>query len=262
MQVGEGSQERNPIGSIAPIRIIRNAQQRMLPTRPQRPDAALLPSADVDQRQEPDGGAGRPAPRIAAGQRMTIRWLPAAPATECPPLTDDEKSSLLFEAVPREVPTHSLEAECAGRVFPCLQGNRYTGCIGFSQCKVRCWAQRPDEREAVVRVERAVGSACRGCFHAREVLGDYALVDGRKVALMECRLGFWHGRAAFEDFLDDKIALKVRLPCPGFVASDGSSPALEENCEDEEDRQEEEEAERDWLEVEQDEDWLEDDWTV
>jgi hypothetical protein len=249
---------------------IRNTrQQRMLPTHPERPalsavpyrpDAALLPSADVGENQAPDGSARHGAKRIASGQRITIRWLPAQPAIERPPPAEGEyRGDLIDGRAPREVEVHALEAERAGRVFPCFHNGHYTGCIGYNECKVRCWAPRPQEREAVVRVERPAGSPCRGCLHAREVPGDYAMLDGRKVALMECRLGFWYGRAAFEDFLDDKIALNVTLPCPGFASSDGSLPAAAENSEEGEDD--------DWLADDEDEDtWLEgeeeDDWTV
>ena len=238
--------------------IIRNAQQRMLPTHPghqapgavpYRPDAPLLPGADVDRAEEQPRIATRFLPRSAARGGPAIRRLTAPQISDPPNSTGSAgETSLTDDSKPREVEVHALEAERAGRVFPCFHNGHYTGCIGYSQCKVRCWAPRPQEREAVVRVERPAGSPCHGCIYARPVPGDYAVLDGCKVSLMECRLGFWYGRAALEDFMEDKIALNVTLPCPGFVSSDGSLPANAEGDKEEDD---------DWLEEDE-----EDEWTV
>ena len=129
--------------------------------------------------------------------------------------------------LPREVEVRDLKAERAGRVFPCMkEGRRYTGCIGYDRCKVLCWSPRPRERQALVRVDAPAGGPCRDCLYAHEVQGEVAMLNGRAVRLMECRLGFWHGRATIGDFVTDKIALKVALPCPGFVQTEAPHPAV------------------------------------
>jgi len=166
------------------------------------PDAGLPDAADVD---EEGAGAGPLAALAGANPR------PAAALQ-----------------APREVEVRDLEAERAGRVFPCMQGSRYTGCVGFAQCQVLCWSPRPREREALVRVEQPTGGPCRDCVYAREVYGEVAVLNGRQVRLMECRLGYWHGRAALSDFVVNKIALNVALPCPGFEETDWPHPAVEE----------------------------------
>jgi hypothetical protein len=88
----------------------------------------------------------------------------------------------------RIVEVRDLEAERAGRVYPCLDArHEYRGCIGYERCRVLCWASRPGERQAVVRVQQATSAPCRTCGYAREVYGDVALVNGRELRLMECR---------------------------------------------------------------------------
>lgn len=127
----------------------------------------------------------------------------------------------------RIVEVRDLQAERAGRVFPCLDEQRgYTGCIGFEQCGVLCWSPRPRERQAVVRVAQATSAPCRTCVYAREVYGDVALLNGREVRLIECRLGFWHGRAPVNDFALGKIPVNVGLPCPGYSETDAVHPAI------------------------------------
>lgn len=255
----EGRSFEHATGERPSLRIIRNTQrQRMLLTHPgrptpgavpYRPDAPLLPGADVDHAEVAPGIARHILPRgTAIEQGPTLRRLTAPQISDLPaPASGEAETGLTDDSMPREVEVHALEAERAGRVFPCFQNGHYTGCIGYTQCNVRCWAPRPHEREAVVRVEQPAGSPCRGCIYARPVPGDYAVLDGREVSLMECRLGFWYGRAALEDFIEDKIALNVTLPCPGFVSSDGSLPANGEDSEEDDD----------WLDEEE-----EDDWTV
>jgi hypothetical protein len=115
------------------------------------------------------------------------------------------------------VEVRDLEQARAGRIFPCLNEHHYTGCVGFDACTVLCWTSRPQERKALMVVGRAVEAVpCRDCFWARPVQGAVALLNGGQVTLMECRLGFWHGRTTLPDFKENKIALNVRLPCPGF----------------------------------------------
>jgi hypothetical protein len=106
-------------------------------------------------------------------------------------------------------------------------GAHYTGCIGYDQCSVLCWSPRPREREALVRVEKPTGGPCRDCVYAREVRGEVAVLNGRQVRLMECRLGYWHGRTTVRDFARNKIALNVVLPCPGYTETDAPHPAVE-----------------------------------
>lgn len=130
------------------------------------------------------------------------------------------------DARPREVEVRFLEAQRAGRAFPCLRGNTYSGCIGYDRCKVLCWSPRLRERQALVRVDKPSGGPCRDCAYAREVLGEVATLNGRQVRLIECRLGFWYGRTTVSDFVDGKIALNVQLPCPGFVETDLPHPAV------------------------------------
>ena len=162
---------------------------------PYKPDAALPAGADV----------------AAAG-----------------PTEQRAKPMLRGREKPREVAVRDLEAERAGRVFPCMQdGHHYTGCIGYDQCHVLCWSPRPREREAVVRVAERTGGPCRDCMYAREVRGEVATLNGRQVRLMECRLGYWHGRTTITDFVANKIALNVVLPCPGFDETDMPHPAVE-----------------------------------
>ncbi len=164
------------------------------------------------------------ARRAAIGMliRHTAAVAPPAVAA-CPP---GERAS----APPvkrRIVGVRDLQATRAGRVFPCLDEQRsYTGCIGYEQCTVLCWASRPREREAVVRVERVSSAPCRTCLYAREAYGDVALLNGRQVRLIECRLGFWHGRAPVSDFVLGKIPVNVGLPCPGYVETDAVHPAI------------------------------------
>ncbi|GEM_PF-2341605 len=167
-----------------------------------QPDAALPDSADVAEHHP------EPQPQIPRGNHTV-------------------KPMLRVSAKPREVEVRNLDAERAGRVFPCMQdGNHYTGCIGFDQCTVLCWSPRPREREAVVRVEQRTGGPCRDCIYAREVRGEVATLNGRQVRLMECRLGYWHGRTTLTDFVMNRIALNVVLPCPGFDEADMPHPAV------------------------------------
>lgn len=130
---------------------------------------------------------------------------------------------------PHVVAVLDLETERAGRVFPCLQPHaQYTGCIGYDACQVLCWSPRPRDREALVRVETSIEDVpCRECLYAREVRGAVAVLHGRQVPLMECRLGFWHGRTTVHDFTLNKIALNVPLPCPGWREAASVSPAIE-----------------------------------
>jgi hypothetical protein len=170
--------------------------------RPYRPDAALPPGADVAE-------AGAEDERAEAQNGHWPRPMRRA------------------HARPREVEVRDLKAERAGRVFPCLhEGARYTGCVGYDACNVLCWSPRPRERAALVRVEKPTGGPCRDCVYAREVRGEVATVNGRQVRLMECRLGYWHGRTMVSDFAVGKIALNVRLPCPGYTMTDMPHPAV------------------------------------
>lgn len=169
--------------------------------RPYRPDAALPPGADVAEEDEGMRVNGRNGHGAAPMRRGTAK--------------------------PREVEVRDLKAARAGRVFPCLQqGAQYTGCIGYDACKVLCWSPRPREREALVRVEKPTGGPCRDCVYAREVRGEVANLHGRQVRLMECRLGYWHGRTTVSDFALNKIALNVGLPCPGYTMTDMPHPAV------------------------------------
>jgi hypothetical protein len=167
------------------------------------PDADLPPGADVAGECQEDAVA------VACGGE-TVDGL------------------LRVQAKPRVVEVRDLKAERAGRVFPCMQrGNQYTGCVGYDHCKVLCWSPRPREREALVRVEKPTGGPCRDCVYAREVRGEVAELNGRTVRLMECRLGYWHGRTTVHDFVVGKIALNVTLPCPGYEETDMPHPAVE-----------------------------------
>lgn len=200
------------------------------------PDAALPPGADVASSVP----VRRPLPKEAGGgPRITIRFLPGAapaqPGAISPPTRPlhPEQETAGADAVPpendtqpREVEVRFLEAEHTGRVFPCLRGNIYTGCIGYDRCKVLCWSPRLRERQALVRVDRPTGGPCRDCAYAREVLGEVATLNGRQVRLIECRLGFWYGRTTISDFVESKIALNVQLPCPGFLETDLPHPAV------------------------------------
>lgn len=170
--------------------------------RPYRPDAALPPGADVAEAGAEDAQADAQNGHGAMPMRRAA-------------------------AKPREVEVRDLKAARAGRVFPCLQaGAQYTGCIGYDACKVLCWSPRPREREALVRVEKPTGGPCRDCVYAREVRGEVATINGRQVRLMECRLGYWHGRTTVSDFAVNKIALNVGLPCPGYTMTDMPHPAV------------------------------------
>jgi hypothetical protein len=177
--------------------VIKNG--RAWRTAPYAPDAALPPGADVAEEEQ------EVAPRQDHGAARVLRG----------------------RAKPREVEVRDLKAERAGRVFPCLQtGAHYTGCVGYDACKVLCWSPRPREREALVRVDRPTGGPCRDCVYAREVRGEVAVLNGRQVRLMECRLGYWHGRTTLHDFVVNKIALNVGLPCPGYTETDMPHPAV------------------------------------
>ncbi len=165
---------------------------------PYKPDAGLPPGADVAEET--------PAAPGQNGAALPLRRV---------------------QAKPREVEVRDLKAERAGRVFPCLRdGARYTGCIGYDACKVLCWSPRPREREALVRVEKPTGGPCRDCLYAREVRGEVAVLNGRQVRLMECRLGYWHGRTTVRDFALNKIALNVGLPCPGYTETEMPHPMV------------------------------------
>jgi hypothetical protein len=175
-----------------------------------------------DQRAAGDGQESQPPARGARGMVIRVVAGPAAGSAAAVPAEQEEASA------PRVVEVRNLEEQRAGRVFPCLNEQRvYTGCIGYERCDVLCWAPRPREREAVVRVDQPTGAPCRSCEYAREVYGTVAVLNGREVRLMECRLGFWHGRAPLGDFLRGKIPINVRLPCPGLWETEAAHPALE-----------------------------------
>ena len=200
------------------------------------PDVALPPGADVASSVP----VHKPPPKEAGGgPRITIRFLPgtapAQPGAISPPIRPAHPEREIEGADemppgddtgPREVEVRFLEAERAGRAFPCLRGNIYTGCIGYDRCKVLCWSPRLRERQALVRVDKPTGGPCRDCAYAREVLGEVATLNGRQVRLIECRLGFWYGRTTISDFVESKIALNVQLPCPGFLETDLPHPAV------------------------------------
>ncbi len=188
----------------------------------------------VDEGSEPQCRLNR---RLVIERGRVRLAMPYRPDTDLPPGADvaeeaaqpDHKAAAMLRvhAPPREVEVRDLKAERAGRVFPCMQdGPRYTGCIGYDACKVLCWSPRPRERQALVRVEKPTGGPCRDCIYAREVRGEVATVSGRQVRLMECRLGYWHGRATVSDFALNKIALNVGLPCPGYVETDMPHPVV------------------------------------
>lgn len=200
-------------------------------------------SASQKSSNSKDGSAER-IRRLIIEQGLARLSAPYLPDADLPPGADvavgraeDEhgwsedgdgaKPMLQAPAKPREVEVRDLKAERAGRVFPCLQqGGEYTGCVGYDNCKVLCWSPRPREREALVRVEKPTGGPCRTCVYAREVRGEVAIINGRQVRLMECRLGYWHGRTTVQDFVVNKIALNVGLPCPGFVETELPHPAV------------------------------------
>jgi hypothetical protein len=211
---GLGTGEKEPQDNLQPKGDRASGQRRIiitrghaLPASPYAPDAALPPGADVADDDAAD----------ASGWR---RELPPAPQRE-------DAAPLRVHAKPREVPVRDLKTERAGRVFPCMQeGAHYTGCVGYDACKVLCWSPRPREREALVRVEKPTAGPCRDCVYAREVRGEVAAINGRQVRLMECRLGYWHGRTTVQDFVVNKIALNVGLPCPGYTETDMPHPAV------------------------------------
>ncbi len=189
---------------------------------PYRPDASLPPGADVT-----DEGAEHEQIWMRAPQTKEVLQRPT-PEAGADVADEDEAAPLLrVEAKPREVEVRDLKAERVGRVFPCLEdGVHYTGCVGYDECKVLCWSPRPREREAVVRVEKPTAGPCRDCVYAREVRGEVAILNGREVRLMECRLGYWHGRTTVYDFGLNKIALNVGLPCPGYTETEAPHPAV------------------------------------
>lgn len=203
----------------------------------------------VEEGKEPEGSVNFEAGRRGGQRRMMIQRGRAVvvgrytPDADMPPGADvaEEASSseaeprqrsegaprLRGHARPREVEVRDLNAERAGRVFPCLPTDtHYGGCIGYDACKVLCWSPRPREREALVRVEKPTGGMCRDCVYAREVRGEVAVLNGRQVRLMECRLGYWHGRTTVHDFALNRIALNVRLPCPGFTETEAPHPVV------------------------------------
>lgn len=208
--VGEGSESQTGLnskdgaaGGRARRLVIKRGRAWL--TAPYMPDADLPPGADVAE--------GR--------TEVEQSW-----SQEMPPGVEAEQM-LQAPAKPREVEVRDLKAERAGRVFPCMhEGGQYSGCVGYDSCKVLCWSPRPREREALVRVERPTGGPCRDCVYAREVRGEVALLNGREVRLMECRLGYWHGRTTVHDFVLNKIALNVGLPCRGFEETDTPHPAV------------------------------------
>ena len=185
-----------PEGGLNRRLVIERGRARL--AAPYSPDAAMLPDTDVaEEAQEATSPQEHPA------------------------------AMLRVPAKPREVEVRDLTAERAGRVFPCMQdGTHYTGCIGYDACKVLCWSPRPRERQALVRVEKPTGGPCRDCVYAREVRGEVAMLNGREVRLMECRLGYWHGRTTVYDFAVNKIALNVGLPCPGYTETDTPHPVV------------------------------------
>ncbi len=214
VDAGKGSQRSLNAGGSRPRsqrRIVIQKGRAFLAV-PYTPDAALPPGADVAEERPP----------LEARAREPQGGLEAAPHQG-----DEPAAPLRVQAKPREVEVRDLKAERAGRVFPCLrQGAHYTGCIGYEACKVLCWSPRPREREALVRVEKPTGGPCRDCIYAREVRGEVAVLNGRQVRLMECRLGYWHGRTTVHDFALNKIALNVGLPCPGYTETDTPHPAV------------------------------------
>jgi hypothetical protein len=186
--------------------------------------------ADGEQQTEPPSAPTREQARRAASGiiiRHTASTTPPALARSPKEQAASAGEGAAAPVKRRIVEVRDLQAEREGRVFPCLdERHGYTGCIGYEQCAVLCWASRPQERQAVVRVEQASSAPCRTCLYAREVYGDVAILNGRQVRLIECRLGFWHGRAPVGDFLQGKIPVNVDLPCPGYVETDAVQPAL------------------------------------
>lgn len=188
--------------------------------------SAEPPDASAPQEAEPPSShlPGR-ARRAAIGILIRRTAVVASPAQEAACPSGERATAPPVKR--RIVEVRDLQAERAGRVFPCLNEQRsYTGCIGYEACAVLCWASRPRQREAVVRVEQVSSAPCRTCLYAREVYGDVALLNGRQVRLIECRLGFWHGRAPVSDFVLGKIPVNVGLPCPGYTETDATHPAI------------------------------------
>jgi hypothetical protein len=117
------------------------------------------------------------------------------------------------------------------RRFPCLDGHRYSACIGPEQCWAeRCWngrrlrlaggRMRADVFDRPLRVVRYTASDCANCVHAVDLETEQALLScgGRAIKRWtNCELGLWAGPASLYNLLNHRVPVKRVGHCPAFT---------------------------------------------
>lgn len=116
------------------------------------------------------------------------------------------------------------------RRFPCLDGHRYTGCIGPEDCWAeRCWngrrlrsaggPMRADSFDRPLKVARYTASDCANCVHAIDLHAEYGLRShsGRMIKhWTNCELGLWAGPASLYNLVNHRVPVKHVGHCPSF----------------------------------------------
>lgn len=115
------------------------------------------------------------------------------------------------------------------RRFPCLDGHRYSACVGPSVCPVeRCWngrrlhvggLVRADSFDRPLDVRRYTASDCPNCRHAvdLDVDGELRSNGGRLITRWTvCELGLWAGPASLYNLLNHRAPVKSIGHCPHF----------------------------------------------
>jgi hypothetical protein len=116
------------------------------------------------------------------------------------------------------------------RRFPCLDGHKYSGCLGQACPAVRCWNGRrvrltgggpvpADAFDRPLQVVRYTASDCPNCRHAvdLQVAGELRSPGGRAVKRWTiCELGLWAGPASLYNLLNHRAPIKHLGHCPEF----------------------------------------------
>ena len=115
------------------------------------------------------------------------------------------------------------------RRFPCLDGHRYSGCVGLDSCPAeRCWNGRrlrhrgpivPDAFDRPPK-PRYTGAPCASCQHAVDVQvqGELRAASGRVIERWTmCEEGLWTGPISLYNLVSHRAPIALRGPCPSYL---------------------------------------------
>ena len=123
--------------------------------------------------------------------------------------------------------------EPGNRRFPCLDGHRYSACIGLAACWAeRCWNGRrlrpapdgphADSYDRPLKVLRYTASDCPTCIHAVDLQpeGELRSAGGRLITRWTvCELGLWAGPASLYNLLNHRAPVRHPGHCPDYQST-------------------------------------------